>query len=349
MALVASLIAIAQLAQAIFEIPTGIVSDRFGRILCLRLGALASLASVICYAVGQNYWWLLIGVIFEGLNRAFFSGNNEALIYESLSDSGQKHKYQHEFGKTNSWLELSGFISGLVGGLVAIKSLSLLFSLSIIPQFVGVIISWWLIEPKKHQPLLFGLKIHLKSALKTYIQNQKVRLVSAASVIGFAIGDSTWSFQSLFYNLFLPTWLVSYVMSINFFTSTIGFRFGGKLLDKIKAKTVLFYGEIYGRVLYLISLIFPSVLSPFLMATASITYGPTTIAKSQLLQTEFTNHQRATMVSINSFTGNILYALVSVLIGFIADKYGTINALLLGQICLLSVVFIYYKLGQLTE
>jgi len=348
-ALAVSIFSIAQISQAIFEVPTGIYSDKRGRINCLRIGAIASFLSILFYAFAHNYIFLIIGAIFEGLNRASFSGNNDALIYETLSETKQKNKYHYEFGKLNSWLELSGFVSGIIGGLIAIKSIPLLFRLSIVPQLIAVLLSFGFIEPKVHREKLTDLGFHIKDAIKTYRRNQKVRLVSLAGIIGFAIGESTWSFQSVFYNIFLPTWIVSLIMSINFLTSAISFRLSGKLLNRFKTTAVLLYQEIYGRALYLISLIFPSIISPFLMAAASVTYGPSTVAKSSLLQTEFTNRQRATMTSINSFLGNCLYAIISILIGYFADKYGVAKSLLLGQLALLSVIFIYYKLFSIQK
>lgn len=348
-ALAVSIFSIAQIAQAVFEIPSGIYSDKYGRTKCLQVGAIASFLSIIFYAFAHNYIFLVMGAIFEGLNRASFSGNNDALIYETLSETKNEKKYHYEFGKINSWLELSGFVSGIIGGLIAIKSIPLLFRLSIAPQLIVMMLSFRFIEPKIHREKLTSFSFHIKDAIKTYKSNQKVRLVSLAGVIGFAIGESTWSFQSVFYNLFLPTWAVSLVMSINFLTSAISFRLSGKLLNRFKTTAVLLYQEIYGRALYLIALIFPSVISPFLMATASVTYGPSTVAKSSLLQTEFTNRQRATMTSINSFIGNCFYAIVSILIGYFADKYGAVKSLLFGQIALLSVTFIYYKLFSIQK
>jgi formate/nitrite transporter FocA (FNT family) len=83
------------------------------------------------------------------------------------------------------------------------------------------------------------------------------------------------------------------------------------------------------------------------MAISSINYGPATVAKSSLLQAEFTNRQRATMVSINSFLGSIFYSLAAVLIGFLADKFNPVVAIISGQICLLSVIYLYRKLFTL--
>jgi len=42
-ALALSIFSIAQIAQGIFELPSGIYSDRYGRSNCLRIGAVASL------------------------------------------------------------------------------------------------------------------------------------------------------------------------------------------------------------------------------------------------------------------------------------------------------------------
>src|SRR5438034_57985 len=78
-ALAISIFSIAQIAQALFEVPTGIYSDRLGRRKCLIIGAGASVGSILCYAVGQGYALLALGAVFEGACRALFSGNNDAL------------------------------------------------------------------------------------------------------------------------------------------------------------------------------------------------------------------------------------------------------------------------------
>jgi MFS family permease len=345
-ALALSVFSFVQIAQALFEVPLGYISDKFGRSICLKVGAIANLLSVVSYAFGFSFAILLVGALFEGLNRAAFSGNNDALLYETLKEKNREKQYSHEYGKVNSWLELAGFVSTVMGGILAVYSLSLLFKLSIIPQIMGVLVVLGITEPKTIKTPMTSMALHLKEALRMYITNLKVRYISLASVIGFAIGESTWSFQAVFYNLFLPTWATSLVMSLNFLTSTISFRLSGRLISRFKAIWVLLYTEIYGRTLYLIALLFPSIASPFLIATASVTYGPSTVAQSSILQKEFTDTQRATMSSINSFVGNCFYALVSVFIGFIADNYGPTRAMLLGQIGLLSITFIYFKLTR---
>ena len=344
--LAASIFAIVQISQAVFEIPTGFISDKHSRSLSLKLGAFSNLLSIILYAFSNNYLFLVFGAILEGLNRAFFSGNNNALIYETLSSLKEKDNYHNEFGKINSWLELAGFISSILGGFIAFKSLSLLFKLSIIPQLIAVLLSLGFVEPKTKKYKIDNLNFHIKESFKTFKKNIKLRYLSIAEILKFSVGESTWSLQSVFYNLFLPVPVTNWVMSLNFLTSTISFRLSGKIISKFKAIKVLLYQEIYGRLLYLIALIFPSILSPFILASASITYGPSTVAHNTLFQKQLTNRQRATLSSINSFIGSCLYALMAIFIGYLADNFGITKAMLFGQICLLPIIFIYYKLSR---
>ncbi len=278
-----SIFSVVQVSQGLFEIPFGYYSDKYGRSNCLRAGALASLLSIAFYAIGQNYWLLVIGALFEGISYATFSGNNDALLHESLSESGRKGEYHHEYGKVNSWLELSGFLGIFIGSLLATRSLSLLFTLSIVPRMLAMIISLGFVDPKVTKKTITNVTQHLKGSWQIYKNNRKIRLLSLTDIIGY-IGGVTWSFQAAFYNLFLPIWATSMVMSVNFFTSFISFRISGKIIQKYEAMKVLFYSEVYYRVPVLIAFIFPTVSSPFIIAAASSTYGPSVVAKSTILQ-----------------------------------------------------------------
>jgi len=339
-----SIFSIAQIVQALCEIPTGILSDRLGRRICLIYGAFASVFSITCYAIGQFYFVLIIGAVFEGIYRAFFSGNNDALLYESLSETNQKNIYHRVLGTIRSNLELSGLLSTWLGGIIAFKAFNVLMWLSILPQLICLIISFRFIEPMIHKENNDSIFFHLKEAVQYYKKNIKLRNLSLAGIIGYGIGEASWSFQAVFYNTLLPIWAVSFVMSLNFLASVISFRLSGKIIDKIKALHFLIYQEIYSRVLYIFALVFPTIISPFLLAVASIFYGPGEVAKNILLQKEFTDKQRATMASINSLVGSCLFAVFAFFIGMIADKLGAAKALLFAQICLFSVLFLYIKI-----
>jgi MFS family permease len=341
-----SIFSIAQIARAVFEIPTGIYSDRLGRSTCLRIGAVASVLSITCYAIGQVYLMLVIGAIFEGACLAFFSGNNDALLYETVAETGQQDTYHEALGKVHSTLELAGFIGATVGGIIAYKSFSLLLWISAVPQVLALVLSFQFREPQIHKAAVDSIFDHLREALSYYVHNARLRNLSLANIIGYGVGEASWSFQAAFYSTVLPLWAVGFVMSLNFLASTISFRLSGRIIDKFKALNLLVFSEIYTRILCFIALIKPTIFSPFLMASASVLYGPTVVAQNTLLQTQFTDHQRATMASINSLMGSCFFAVFGVVIGLLADRVGAANALLFAQLCLVPILLLYLKVYQ---
>lgn len=102
-----SIFSIGMLSTAILEIPTGAISDKIGRKPTIILGTVVSFLYVLLYAIGNQYYILALGAIFEGLERALFSGNNEALLYDTLKQLKKEEQYHKYLGKTNSMYYLA--------------------------------------------------------------------------------------------------------------------------------------------------------------------------------------------------------------------------------------------------
>ena len=62
------------------------------------------------------------------------------------------------------------------------------------------------------------------------------------------------------------------------------------------------------------------------------------------MQKEFTNEQRATMGSLDSFAGSIFFGILAFLLGFLADSFSPARALLILQIVQIGNLLIYWKL-----
>ncbi len=106
----------------------------------------------------------------------------------------------------------------------------------------------------------------------------------------------------------------------------------------------MFTDYIFNRMANILATVFPTFLSPLLMTSPALFLGAATVAESSLMQKEFSNEQRATMGSLNSFAGSILFGIVSFFIGFEADLLTPAKAILLIQLFLLVNIFIYWKL-----
>jgi MFS family permease len=77
-----SIFALTSLSASLFEVPTGVLSDKMGRKNTIVTGAIVSTLAITWYAFGQSFWPLVIGAVLEGVAISFFSGNNEALLYD---------------------------------------------------------------------------------------------------------------------------------------------------------------------------------------------------------------------------------------------------------------------------
>ena len=336
---------IEMLSASIFELPTGILSDFIGRRKTIIFGALMAVLTLICYAVGTNFLILMIGSIFAGLARSFYSGNNEAFLHDSLKEYGQEEDYAEHSGKTSSMFQWALAGSALFGGIVAYFSFSVVMWLSLIPQLICLYISFLMIEPKiQDKSDKTNIYSHIKEAILKFKENSKLRLLSIASVFDYGVGETMYQFSSAFIALLWPVWAVGIYRMLSNILAAIGMNISGKVIKKCGYFKSFMPSKIYSHIVSLVAVIFPTVFSPLLMASSSFSYGIGSVAQNSMFQKEFTDKQRATMGSLNSLAGNLFFALFAFLFGFIADKLSPGQALIIGELIVLPVILIYWRL-----
>jgi MFS family permease len=339
-----SVFSIFMISTALFEIPTGVFSDSIGRRKTVIWGALAAVLFSIFYAIGQSFWILAIGAVFEGLSRSFYSGNNEALLHGTLAESQNEHQYSEVLGKVSTMLQIATGFSAVLGGILATWSFPLIMWLSVMPQMVCLALAFKLIEPRVHTNESGNIFLHLKKAYGQFLHNRKLRLLSLSSIIRYGFGNASYKFVPSFYNTLWPVWAIGIIGTLSSIIGALSFHFSGKLIHKFGALRIMFTDYISNRIANILAAAFPTFISPLLMSSPAVFLGAATVAESTLMQKEFSNEQRATMGSLNSFTGSLLFGLVAFLLGFIADLLSPAKAILLLQTVLLVNFFIYWKL-----
>jgi MFS family permease len=127
-------------------------------------------------------------------------------------------------------------------------------------------------------------------------------------------------------------------------TAAVSFFFAGKLLKRFGERRLLFTGLTLSELTNLGALLLASVASPVLMGATSIFFGVNTVSLNGMMQREFSDAQRSTMGSLTAFGGSLLFTVVSVGLGMLADRVGVQYALIV--ITLLSFVpLIFYRLA----
>lgn len=336
---------IEMLSTSIFELPTGVISDMVGRKRTLILGALMSVMTLICYATGLNFLILAIGGIFAGLARSFYSGNNQALLHDTLKESKQETEYAHYSGKTNSMFQFALAISALLGGIIAYFSFPAVMWLSVVPQIVCLLIGFQMIEPKAHdQNDETNIYAHLKEAVIKFIDNSRLRTLSIATILDYGFTETIYQFNSAFVALLWPVWAIGVAKMLANLAAAIGMRVSDRVVRRFGNFKSLIFSNMYSMGAGLVAALFPTFFSPILIASTSFPYGINMITKDALLQKEFSDRQRATMGSLNSLGGSLFFAVFAFGFGWLADRLAPNQALVIGELFLVLVIVIYGKL-----
>jgi MFS family permease len=336
---------VVSIAVSIFEVPTGVFSDMIGRKRTMMLGAISSALGLSLYAIGGSFWMLAAGSVFIGLTEALFSGNNDALLYDSLREEDKVEEYSEWHGKVGAMFQIGLGVSALIGGFIAEFSFAIVLWVSVIPQVINIFLAMWIVEPKRHSSEISTNAFdHLKEALLEFKKNWKLRSLSISSILSFGVGETMHQFVPAFYALLWPTWALGIPRMLSHVFGATSFHFAGRFIKRFMATKILLVNTFFNRIIGFVAFGFPTVLSPLIYAGGSLSFGAYKVAESTLMQGEFTHKQRATMSSLNNLFANILFAVFAFAFGAFADQIGPAMALFIGEFLLLPLSWIFWRL-----
>ncbi|HET7577765.1 MAG TPA: MFS transporter, partial [Bacillales bacterium] len=103
----------------VFEVPTGAFADRFGPKASFLIGSAINVIAKALLIFAFDPWLFYLSRVLDGLSATFFSGSDEALIYESLKETEQEGKMSEIWGKIESATFIPMIASFILGGFIA--------------------------------------------------------------------------------------------------------------------------------------------------------------------------------------------------------------------------------------
>lgn len=141
------LISIREAIIYIFEIPSGVIADRYGKKLELVVCFLFYIFSFVIFFIGGAFYVFIIAMILFGLGEAFRSGTHKAMIMQYLDHNQIGSSKTKVYGSTRSMSQLGSMAMSLItiALIIIFKDLSLdylryLFLLSIIPYLIDLLL-----------------------------------------------------------------------------------------------------------------------------------------------------------------------------------------------------------------
>lgn len=342
-----AVLSVAAFASSLLEIPTGIFSDRVGRRKTVIFASMVWFLALGTYALANSFAILVIGAIFSGLGQALISGNNNALLHDSLKEQNNEHAFPEKLGKLYAVMEVGFAVSTLLAGFIALHSLKAVMVASVLPQLVCIFIALRLVEPKIHtETISENIFSHFKEALQAFRTNFKLQQLSIAYILDSTIEMIDYELKPAFNALIWPTWALGITRSLDHISGFLGSQYAGKVIKKFGAINSLLMLDVLSIVNRAIFIGFQNILSPLMVSLNSFKALLSETANQALLHSEFTDKHRATMGSLNSLGVSLLYSLLIPLIGILADQIGPRMTFLLLPAFSVIVLPIYWNLKK---
>lgn len=310
----------------LFEIPSGVLADVFGRKKMLVISTGMQMLGCFVMIISNNLLLVCISIAFFAISDNFASGSGEALAYDSLKLVDRQGEYAEYESNQLVIYRLCEGISTLCAGFALLIGHRLAYSTSFVTGVIQFMVLSSLIEvcgnrEQKRQQILVSMKSKL---IECFVESL-VFLKSARKAILLMFCNSFVGAIDILLLFFLQAKLPeagipSMLLGVALFVMQLGGIIGAKLILLCKrvnyqivfaAATML---VLLGVILEHSGITLTMTIGGFIAALSDDALQVRTNTK---LQDMFPSEQRATLISIESFTFSVIMIVLSPLAGIL--------------------------------
>ena len=336
----------------IFEIPTGVVTDRYGRKISLLIAVLVQSLSLFIVAYAYTFAVMFIAYILWGFGSSFETGTYDALIYDSLDQIDRASDYRIVRGRMTSLAILAGalgsVLAGYLGGIQLALPIILTASIALLMFPMVLLIK----EPKIAKSIEPSHLLHLKRSIQYISKNRLVFLLILYSAF---MVTAIWGLYD-FYQPFLVSFGIE-VEGIGLFYlffklfGVAGAQFSNLIFLKMGKSSIYLIPPCF-----IISVLFMGFFNHtiviafiFIVFFLNGVYIPII---NDLINQNLPPSKRATIISFGSVLSCLMGCIVYPLLGRIADTFSiqmTFRVLGLGVLVTMSVVLFSLRRMDITN
>ncbi len=303
----------------LFEVPTGIMADRWSR---RKMLILAGIFFSICYLIwifSNSFLMFLLGFLFRTLGATFASGTLQAYLYDYLKLNDLTDNFEKILGKGNALRTLGIGTAVAIGGFLSQISYNLALTLSAISILTISLIAVFWPEIRPVTPTGEEKFWHfLKGSINTVRRNKLLLRIVLYSAIVLAIFANLEEFNDVYLRfLGFPNSIIGLIFAL----ATIGQSVASFYAHRFKnhAGVALNSIALIGAAILLLAAFIKHPLMAIGILFLGILLEFSNVLNEGAIQREIEPHQRATIASLNKFVMNILPFQLG--FGIIANTY----------------------------
>ena len=332
--------------MVLFEVPTGVVADTWGRRVSYLLGTITLAGSTLLYyflwVVESPFWaWAAVSVLI-GLGFTFFSGAVEAWLVDAMTWAGYEGDLEAVFGRGQMVSGAAMLGGSVAGGVIAqATSLGVPFLLRVGVLLVMFFVAFRLMfdrgfTPERGSSALGAMRHVFVTSLDGGLKNPPVRWVMLASP--FTAGVGIYAFYAA-QPFLLELWGDSEAYAIAGLAAAIvaGSQIaGGYLAPRIRAlferrTTALILGTTASSlVLALLGFTNAFWVALLLLVVWGMIFAAEMPIRQAYLNGMIPSQQRATVLSFDSLMGNTGGVVIQPVLGKSADVYSYATSYVIG-------------------
>lgn len=314
--------AIITIGSAILEVPTGVFSDLVGRRVTVIAARVIDVVAVAFLAFGTQFWHFTLYAVAVAFTGALASGNDDALVYDSLTESGEEEKYKKVSGTLALCTAVSVGIASLAGGIVASDSLRLPAILTLIPFMLCIPIAFLLEEPASHRSTDLRFAAHARSALQSIGQSRTLFLLALVIILFDLIVEPVYQVLQIFYaenGLSIAYFGIAYGIAMGL--RSIGSYFSHDVTMKVGDGKAMTAAIVLSCILTLAAGHLGGWMAIACMMVLGAVLGVAHPILQHLLHAQVQTHHRATVVSIINLFSSLGLTILVPGIGVLADRF----------------------------
>lgn len=312
------------ITSLIFEIPSGVLADVFGRKKMLLVSAVMRVIGNAVMIFSMDLGMVCLSIAFQALSYNFSSGSGDALAYDSLKLAGMEGK----FGKYESnqliIYRLCGGISTLCAGLALFIGHRIAYGTDLITGVIQIAILASLREVYAQEPQK-NKEVKMVWRLLSCFKESFAFLKKAKKAVGLMLCNSFVGAIDVLLLFFLQAKLPEkgiseWALGIALLFMEMGGVIGSRLI-------LMFSKQRYRRIFaFSALLVITGVLAEHAPSCWIVALGgflaavgddALQVRTNVVLQSMFPSEQRATLISVESFTFSAIMIVLSPLAGFV--------------------------------
>jgi MFS family permease len=349
--------------MVLFEVPTGVVADGWGRRVSFLLGtatlAVSTLLYYLLWQLSAAFWaWAVVSVLL-GLGFTFFSGAVEAWLVDALHFSGYDGALETVLGRGQMVSGTAMLIGSVAGGVIAqATDLGVPFLLRVGVLLAMFVVALWLMHdvgftPERSARPLQATRAVLSASIENGLKNPPVRYVMLSAPFTAGVGIYVfYALQPFLLELFGDRGayaIAGLAAAIVAGAEVLGGWLAPRFRRRVRKRTtvLILSGAVSAVILVALGFTREFWVALVLLAVWALVAEVGTPVGQAYLNDMIASRQRATVLSFASLMGSSGGVVVQPLLGRAADVYGYSASLAFsGVIQLAAVPFLYASRRQ---